>query len=224
MAQVQEGQAFHGSAFLALEQTAGKGQRGRTWHAAPGENITISYVIEPGALNITAQFLVSAAASLGCYHFLNKYAGSDCSVKWPNDLYWNDRKAGGILIENVIRGTRWLYSVIGIGININQTQFEPASVKPVSLKQITGKHFDILQLVDELSVSLSEFVNKIATHPGDIMAEYNEVLYRRGQLVRLEGQQEMFEARIESVDQMGRICVSNANHNRYQIGEVRIIV
>jgi BirA family biotin operon repressor/biotin-[acetyl-CoA-carboxylase] ligase len=97
MGQANAGLAGHGTVYFALEQTAGKGQRGKSWITTVGENIMMSVVIEPQSLKINDQFLLSAAIALGCYDFFKSYAGDEISIKWPNDIYWRDRKAGGYL-------------------------------------------------------------------------------------------------------------------------------
>ena len=88
--------------------------------------------------------------------FFTKYAGDRTRIKWPNDIYWKDRKAGGILIENVLQGGKWKYSIVGIGININQILFPANILNPVSLAQITGKTFEVIALAKELCSHLEK--------------------------------------------------------------------
>ena len=135
--------ASPGTVYFAWEQTAGKGQRQKSWKSEPGQNLILSAVTTPEVAFRENQFRLSCSAALACRDFFSKYAGDETTIKWPNDLYWRDRKAGGILIENIIRGIHWEYAIIGIGININQTFFDPSLPNPVSLKQITGKNFNI---------------------------------------------------------------------------------
>jgi len=150
MAQIRAGLAKHGNGYFAAEQTAGKGQRGKGWQAEPGANIILSLVLQPHWLQVSRQFHLSAAVALGCYDFFHSLAGDDTSLKWPNDIYWRDRKAGGILIENLLSGNSWQFSVAGIGLNINQTHFPDALANPVSLRQITGREWDVPHLIKEL--------------------------------------------------------------------------
>jgi BirA family transcriptional regulator, biotin operon repressor / biotin---[acetyl-CoA-carboxylase] ligase len=102
LTQLHAGLTRHGAAFFAYDQTAGKGQRGKTWQAAKGSGIIISVVINPHPLQLSQQFHLSACIALSVCEFFDQYAGGSTKIKWPNDLYWNDRKAGGILIENII--------------------------------------------------------------------------------------------------------------------------
>ena len=154
MARVHEGLSRHGNAYFSSIQTEGKGQRGKLWETSINVNIALSIVLEPATLNALQQFQLSVAVTMGCFDFVNFYAGDETTIKWPNDIYWRDRKAGGILIENIFHGKEWKYAVAGIGININQPYFDDSLKNAVSLKQITGKSFYTLALARELHQSI----------------------------------------------------------------------
>src|ERR1700730_10313043 len=123
MARIHEGMASDGLVCLARHQWAGKGQRGKTWLSEPGQNLIMSLVIEPTPLILTQQFLLSAAVALGIMDLIAVLVKNGWSIKWPNDIYWNDRKAAGILVESVIQGGNWRFAVAGIGMNLNQWSF-----------------------------------------------------------------------------------------------------
>jgi BirA family biotin operon repressor/biotin-[acetyl-CoA-carboxylase] ligase len=163
MAKVHAGMAKHGDSYFTSEQTAGKGQRGKQWNTANGVNIALSLVLEVKLLNASQQFQLLVSVALGCYDFFARYAGQETSIKWPNDIYWRDRKAGGILIENMVRGTHWTWTVIGIGLNINQPHFSNEAGNPVSLKQITGKDWDLKTMQKKLAAALSASLNSWLT-------------------------------------------------------------
>jgi BirA family biotin operon repressor/biotin-[acetyl-CoA-carboxylase] ligase len=137
MARIHAGLASYGQTYLAYRQWAGKGQRGKTWISEPGQSINMSLVLDPRPLALSGQFLLGAAVALGCLFTVRNFEAEGWTLKWPNDLYWRDRKAAGILIENIIKGKEWLYVVAGIGMNLNQTAFPPDLPNPISLKQIT---------------------------------------------------------------------------------------
>jgi BirA family biotin operon repressor/biotin-[acetyl-CoA-carboxylase] ligase len=164
MAQIKEGLAMSGSCFRADYQTHGKGQHGRIWESSKGQNILCSYILELEKLDDlkkwtpTDQIGFSAAIALGIRAFFDAHTNGNTKIKRPNDIYWRDRKAGGILIENLLKGTAWTWTVIGIGININQTVFSPEAPNPVSLKQITGLDWDILSLQEALSKALTKSI------------------------------------------------------------------
>ena len=119
------GEAQHGMAIFSHEQTAGKGQRGKNWVSEKDANIALSILLNPFPLSVPDQFKLSVSIAISTWDLFSKYAGDETRIKWPNDLYWRDRKAGGILIENIIKSSQsvvgsWQWSVIGIGINIKR--------------------------------------------------------------------------------------------------------
>ena len=165
MEQIHAQKALSGSVYQTDFQTNGKGQHGRIWESHRGENLLCTYVLELNALKQgknwvpSEQLGLSGAVALGTQAFFMEFAGEETKIKKPNDIYWRDRKAGGILIENIVRGTDWTWTVIGIGLNINQTQFSNEAGNPVSLKQITGKHWDIKAMQKKLADTLSASLN-----------------------------------------------------------------
>ena len=211
----------HGTAVFAHEQWAGKGQRGKIWQTQAGENIQLSVIINPKGLQIQQQFILSALTAVVARNFFEKYAQTDITIKWPNDIYFQDRKAGGILIENIITGSHWKWAVTGIGLNINQTHFDPALPNPVSLKQITGKNFDCLQLAQELRTAiLKKWGIILAGAINDIVEEYNNHLYKRHQKVKLKKDSRVFEAVIKNVTASGQLIVEHAIEERFNFGEL----
>jgi BirA family transcriptional regulator, biotin operon repressor / biotin---[acetyl-CoA-carboxylase] ligase len=225
MARAHAGLAKHGDAFFAHAQTNGKGQRGKLWQTGEAENIAISIVIDPEPLQQQQQFYLSIAVALACFDFFNKYAGDETKIKWPNDLYWRDRKAGGVLIETVLRGNNWKWAVVGIGININQSKFGEKLKNPVSLKQITGKDFDVVDLAKELHALLMKRVATIHERSFDILLkEYNGLLYKLNEKVRLKHGDEIFETLINSVTATGQLQVTDATQKHFNFGEVEFLI
>ena len=119
--------------YFAYEQTMGRGQQGKQWLTEPKANIILSAVINTSKLGITNQFYLSVVAALSVFDLLNFYLPNQISIKWPNDLYINDSKAAGILIENNIKGHKWLWAIVGIGVNINQTTFNKELINATSI-------------------------------------------------------------------------------------------
>ena len=165
MEQIKAGKAISGSCYNTPFQTHGKGQHGRVWESEKGQNLLCSYVLELKSLNPAKnwgpedQKGLSAAVAIGAKAFFGANAGDETLIKLPNDIYWRDRKAGGILIENSLRGAEWTWAVIGIGFNINQTSFSPDAPNPVSLRQITGRQWEIARLQTELSKALTKSIH-----------------------------------------------------------------
>jgi len=164
MKQIQEQIAVSGSCYRTDFQTHGKGQHGRVWESSKGENLLCSYVLELKTLKMEQnwgpmdQIGLSAAVALGAQAFFAAFAGDETRIKKPNDIYWRDRKAGGILIENILRGESWTWTVIGIGFNMNQTKFSSDAPNPVSLKQITGKQWEISSMQKSLTKALDHSI------------------------------------------------------------------
>lgn len=142
--------AAHGDALMALEQTAGRGQRGNSWEAEPGRNITLSLMLRPENLAAVRQFEVSEAVALGVSDLLMELGVENVAVKWPNDIYVDDRKICGILIENALSGSLISHSIAGIGLNVNQRRFRSDAPNPVSLIQLTGREHDLRALAERM--------------------------------------------------------------------------
>jgi BirA family biotin operon repressor/biotin-[acetyl-CoA-carboxylase] ligase len=169
MAQIKAGLAKSGSCYTADFQTNGKGQHGRVWESSKGQNLLCSYILELNTLDALKKWTpadqigFSAAIALGARAFFAAFAGSETKIKKPNDIYFSDRKAGGILIENLVRGQEWTWTVIGIGMNINQTEFSPealnsVSSNPISLQEITNQSWDLKKMQQHLSEALNNAI------------------------------------------------------------------
>lgn len=225
MQKVHAGLANHGMVWFTHDQTAGKGQRGKTWKSEKGKNIAMSLVLQPEQLKADQQFFLSAAVALGCFEFFKKYAGDETKIKWPNDLYWRDRKAGGILIENVFHGKIWKWAVVGIGININQTSFDKSLQNPVSLRQITGKEFNTITLVYELHTILMKIFTELNTGSAiRLLENYNDQLYKLNRPVILEKDNVQFETVVKGVLPNGRLVTVDATERQFDFGEVEWVL
>lgn len=229
--QIHAGLAQHGMVFFAHEQVAGKGQRGKIWTTEKGSNLILSLVVKPQPLLLAQQFQLSACVAVAIHEFFMKYAGDNTKIKWPNDLYWQDRKAGGVLIENIVRGQEpapgnreWI-SIIGIGININQTSFDPEIKNPVSLKQITGKPFDPVELAKELCTLLDKrFTELVESGFENIFSSYLANLYKRKETVKLKKGSQVFEALIEGVSPTGKLITQHSIGEEFGFGEVEWVI
>jgi BirA family transcriptional regulator, biotin operon repressor / biotin---[acetyl-CoA-carboxylase] ligase len=145
---------LEGTTVITSHQTAGRGQRGNTWEAEPDQNLTFSTILNPNFLPIADNFYLNIAVALAIQHFLANYLGEGVKIKWPNDLIYNRQKVCGVLIENTIRKSVIEKSVVGIGVNINQTHFGVDTA--TSLKNITGRDYHLEPLFAQLLKSLEE--------------------------------------------------------------------
>jgi BirA family biotin operon repressor/biotin-[acetyl-CoA-carboxylase] ligase len=215
------GNATSGEVFFALEQTAGRGQRGRKWTAQAGMNITMSVVLEPESWTTADMFRLNCIAALAASDMFSRYAGDETSIKWPNDIYWRDRKAGGMLIENIMRGHQWRCAVVGFGININQTVFDPKLPNPVSLRQITGKSFDPINLGRELCSDFQLRLQTLAEQGFEgLLESYRQRLYGRGRLFRLQQLDSIFQTVIKGVDADGNLITEDEQIRKFKFGEI----
>lgn len=224
----------HGMAIFTHKQTAGKGQRGKTWVSEKGANIALSILLNPFPLKVADQFQLSVCIAVSVQEFFAKYAGDEAKVKWPNDLFWRDRKAGGILIENVI-GSResdvgsqksgWQWAIVGIGVNINQTSFSPDLPNPVSLKQITGKTFQPVDLAKELCSVIEKNYRLLMEERFEVLfSHYQAHLYKRHETVKLKKANRVFEATIKGISQQGQLITYHSIEERFDFGEIEWMI
>ncbi len=228
--QIHAGLAQHGMAIFAHEQLAGKGQMGKVWATEKSANIVLSILVKPQPLQITQQFHLSACVAVALQEFFMKYAGDDSKIKWPNDLYWQDRKAGGVLVESVISsreigGGNWEWAIVGIGININQLIFPTDLPNPVSLKQITGKNFNPVELAKELCLVFNKkFTELIKDGFENIYTTYLDQLYKRKAIVKLKKDNIVFEALIEGVAPSGKLIIQHAFQEEINFGDIEWVI
>lgn len=159
-------------------QTDGRGQKGNRWLAEPGLNATFSYLYRPEAILAREQFCISEAAALAVSQVLAQLTGERIMVKWPNDIYHGDRKICGMLIENSLDGRNVEHSVIGIGINVNQREFDPYAPNPTSLALITGTDHDVDDVMRQVCERLRSNLDTLATTGTQALHhDYLSVLY-----------------------------------------------
>lgn len=221
----QKGVAFHGDAYFAFEQTEGKGQFSKKWLSAKGENIILSLVIDTSQLLLSQQFVLNMAAAISVMQLFNKYTTEKINIKWPNDIYCRDRKAAGILIENVIRGSKWQFAIAGFGININQTSFSIDLKNPISLKQITGNSYNTVELAKELCGLFDENFKHLQSHNEKyIFDTYNNALYKRNESVAFKNNHSNFSGIVKGVDNLGKLVIENGTEQAYETGQLEWIL
>ena len=224
MGMVRAAMAHHGMAVFAREQTKGKGQREKEWISEPGSNIALSMVIEPEIAETARAFLLSMSAALAVLDLVSEYITDGLSIKWPNDLYWNDRKAAGILIENLWQGTEWKFAVVGVGINVNQTEFGPLTGKAVSIKQVTGRSNDTLQMARRLCEKMDKRLALLQSDAGAIISAYNSHLYRLHSVARFRKGNRVFDARVSHVEAGGQLVLHHGVEERFAVGEIEWVI
>ena len=182
-------------------QSAGKGQTGNTWEAEQGKNLLFSMLLYPQKIQTDELFLISQIVSLAIKQALDKYTNY-IEVKWPNDIYWKDKKLAGILIENSFQANK-IKTVIGIGLNVNQKTFRSDVPNPVSLRQITGRSFNRKKLLKAISNNIQEIYRELNTD--FIRSEYSRIMYRRNGFHSYKTDIEEFKAKIVTVHPDGKL-------------------
>lgn len=207
-------------------QTAGRGQAGNSWESEQGKNLLFSLRIQPAGIEARRQFILSQAMSLAICRTLKEYTG-DITIKWPNDIYWHDRKICGFIVENFLTGQLIDTCIIGAGINVNQTTFTSDAPNPVSLKQIMGKETERVFILARIVELFGQYYRKIQTGQyGKITEEYRRSLYREKGFHPYIDNSGAFEAEIHDIEPTGHLILSDRQGNlrRYAFKEVRCII
>lgn len=223
-------------------QTSGRGQADNHWESEAGKNLLCSYLFHPTHIPAARQFLLSMAVALAVSKTLEHYTDG-ISIKWPNDIYWNDCKICGILIENRLAGQRIKDTIAGIGINLNQHSFHSDAPNPVSLVQITGRETPPEQVMERLTTHLQQLLLELREEtdtqgkdgrngaqgqkPYDALRTgYWQRLYRREGFHTYRDRQGLFEARIDHIDDNGTLCLelSNGTRRQYAFKEVEFVI
>lgn len=229
MAKLHAGMVSNGVCFLALQQTAGRGQRLKRWVSAPGENITMTSVFQLSRVissNISGfPFALSAAMALGCYDFIKDLCGDQVFIKWPNDVYVGDRKAAGILIENVYQGSSLTATLVGVGVNLNQRIFPVDAGNPVSLSQVTGKQYPVCQagrLLHRCLLNRYHSLEKLTA--AEVLREYNAHLWHKNQPVKIKRNNVTSSVTIQEAALSGELIVIGAMEQRLSSGDVEFLL
>ncbi|MBK7853684.1 MAG: biotin--[acetyl-CoA-carboxylase] ligase [Bacteroidetes bacterium] len=176
---IKQNSSEEGTVIFALKQTNARGMRGNSWNSKPGENITMSILLTPNA-DVQSQFELDFAIAVGVCKFARNILGNGVYIKWPNDIYnigSDFGKISGILIENSIESRTITHSIIGIGFNVNQTEFEPMPTNPKSLRMLTQVKFDVIALAKQLCNFIE--IEYLKYKSGILLkSEYLGMLYR----------------------------------------------
>ena len=224
MAQLHAGLAIHGSAWFTNDQFGGKGQRGKKWLGQAGEGIALSITIVPRREFGVYPFILNTVVANCCRQFLHENLKLPAAIKWPNDLYLRDRKAGVILIENNFRQNTWKWAVLGIGMNVNQLHFDPALPNPVSFKQLTGQEYDVEALARELQQCIMAKIDDPALNPDKELETYNLHLYKKEEEVTLKKQNAAFKTFIKKVNRSGQLITEDTMERAFEFGEVEWVI
>lgn len=216
---IKEGELVQGDVVFTKEQTAGKGQKGSAWETETDKNLIASFVLEPVFLRPSYQFELTVVASLALISLLEK-KGVAAKIKWPNDIYLNEKKLAGMLIENKIKGSKLSFSVVGVGLNVNQTSFnEP---KAISLKQFMKTDFSVMGLLLELSNELGFFYAELKKGIDLRPLYFQKLIGIEKEILFDDGEQ--FWSKVVGVDDYGALqLLKNGVEKKYGVKEVKFL-
>lgn len=220
---IDAGEYEEGTAIMAHFQTAGRGQRGSSWQSATGENLTFSFGLRVENLPVHQQFTLSKAVALALYEAVEEMIGSAPSIKWPNDLLLEGKKLGGVLIE--FKSVPEKYAVIGVGLNVNQMDFDEA-FKATSLARELGHKLGIEVCLQSILRHLNVWISKLDQQGyEEIQSSFKSRLYGMGEWITFEEKRRKFQGMIADVDGRGMLMVKSRQGyiNQYAPKDVSII-
>ena len=211
----------------ADEQTAGKGMGSNSWESEVRKNLTFSLAVDMGFLPAERQFLLSEAVPLGIVEVLDKLLPAEkLSIKWPNDIYYGNRKLAGILINSTIKANMMDISIIGIGLNVNQMQFQDWPTHPISMKMITGKDYDLQPLLEQIAEHIIIKVEQLKSDPNSIEQAYLKRLFRYRTWADYEVGGKALRLFMTGIDQFGRLQLVDEQQTFYtfDIKEIKFVL
>ena len=219
-------------------QTAGRGQAGNTWESEKGKNLLFSTLLRHEELHATEQWRISMWVAITLWEVLAKHLDKErLTIKWPNDIYYGDKKLVGILIENALIGQYVEHSIVGIGVNVHQMDWQSNAPNPISMKEITGKEYAIEELLNEWICSMKSWEN---CSTEELSTAYLQRIYRRKgwhEYVEREvsiaptsiaekGTKNTFLAKIVTVTEQGELVLrlqDNAE-KKYHFKQIRFVI
>jgi len=219
---IKESKVEEGTVILAGFQTKGKGQKGGYWESEKGKNLTFSLILYPNFLDIQKQFYLSMSISIGIVEFLS-HLSVKSKIKWPNDIYINNKKVAGILIENSIKRNIIASSIVGIGINVNQAEFKSSAPNPTSLCLELNKTFDIKNTYKLLISYLNKWIKILYnSHYKKIKSRYKKNLFLINKKTCFTDINGKFDGRIIDIEESGILLIKTDSKKvrKYNFKEV----
>ena len=222
--------AYDYEVAVASFQTAGRGQKGNTWESEAGKNLLFSILAHPQGIKVQEQFYISEAIALAVSDSVIAFIGAEyadsVSVKWSNDVYWKDFKMAGILIENTLQGSSILDTVAGVGLDVNQEVFVSDAPNPISLKNITGREFDLDALLADIVERFIGYMELTADKRHEVDSLYRSRLFRREGYHKFRDENGIFEACIEGIRPDGCLMLQtrSGEHRVYEFKQVQFVL
>lgn len=203
------GNVPEGTVVITREQTAGRGQRGNLWISEPGKNLTLTYLLRPKFLRISDQFILNKAIALALAKAIQQFVPSfEVRIKWPNDIFLQNKKVAGILVETSMQGGHIVSCLAGIGINVNQQQFQAESGNPISISEVIETELKLDDILNALSENLEVLYLQLkAGKFENIDLSYNNLLWKKGEMHTFYRDGIPFNAEVKCVDEQGCLCM-----------------
>ncbi|MCU4155260.1 biotin--[acetyl-CoA-carboxylase] ligase [Carboxylicivirga sp. A043] len=215
------------SVVITPHQTAGRGQVGNGWESELNKNLTFSLLLRPTFLEPHLQFYISKIISLAIVDTIKQVAEIEACIKWPNDIYVNDSKICGILIENSILGSQLDYCIAGIGLNVSQEHFTSDAPNPISLKQLTSKDFNLELVLEQLLENIEQRYHQLEINRLDLINnDYFNAIYRKNGYHAFRDEKGEFEACIDTINEMGLLTLvdKSGKQREYAFKEVSFVI
>jgi len=217
----KSGEIRHGSVIMADVQTMGKGQRGKSWDSQPFENLTFSIVFDMRQLHNMTSIAINHLVSLSLVDFILKFT-SNVHIKWPNDIYVNDQKIAGILIENQRQGEQFVSSIVGIGLNINQTDF--GKLNATSLSLLTQKRYHVKELLFSWIGCMNARLRD-TVHSDELHQQFDQLLWRKDMLISFRQDEESNAGILRGSNHLGQLAIEiNGKLHYFHNSEIQLIV
>ena len=223
---LDQGERFEGVTLVVADsQTVGRGQQGNSWESESGKNLTFSILCHPLFRKASEQYLVSQMIALSVQETLSLYI-EGVTIKWPNDIYWYDKKISGTLIECDLKGKSISHCIVGTGINVNQERFLSDAPNPISLRLVTGAEYNLGKLLCEVTRRFLSYFHVAEGEAEDIRQRYKQRLYRHEGFHPYEDAYGRFLAKFMDVENSGRLLLMDTENKvrRYEFKELKFII
>lgn len=211
---LHKGEISEGAVVVAYEQYAGKGYAKNSWESNPGENLTVSFILQPTFVAPQYQFWLTRILSLALRDTVGFYLNDQhaVTIKWPNDIYVAQKKIAGILVENSIMGDKIKDSICGIGLNVNQMVFLSDAPNPVSLKQISGVEYDIKEVLTRIAFYITHWYTLLKNEEWSLIEkQYLQSLYLLHTWSTFRAGDKLLQGTIQGTDQYGRLQIKTVD-------------
>lgn len=226
---LENGDLQEGDVISTYNQENGKGQGENFWESESGSNITISVALQPRVIHPSQQFIINQLVSLALVDVIEQYvANEEVKIKWPNDIYVADKKIAGVLIQNFIKGEEIEFSIVGIGVNVNQKEFYSDAPNPGSLIHYFNNTMDLKQLLDQLLLRIDvkyEFYKQMR-NVQDLKSNYIDKLFRFNIWATYSDGNKNFQGKIIDIDEFGRLIVKlkDGQEKTFMFKEIEFIL